>query len=306
MRLFRWAPKRHLKLDGGVCQAGVGFKSPVRGPEFLSLAHYTKVREGATLVEIIVSIGIVGALVGILLPAVQASREAARRNACAGNLHNQIVAVQAVCASTRAFPAGRTKYPDREYSWVMTALGHLDQARLRDEFDLTKPWSDPARNAPLAEATLSVLLCPSSGPTALGQTAGRTDYAGISGSLMPRVWKMGMGLYNGVMVESATPKRVRRVSPGAIFDGASRTIALAECTDRPLEFGGRWASGYSVVSQDNGGVARNPGGEIYGPHGGGAYVAFADGHVSFLDGDVEASIIGALCTRAGKERQNPP
>jgi prepilin-type processing-associated H-X9-DG protein len=239
---------------------------------------------------------IVGALIALILPAVQASREAARRNQCASNLRNQVLAVQAVCSVTRRFPAGREEFGDREYSWCVPALPYLEQAALHEQFDRTKPWSDAARNLPLANLRLAVLLCPDVDQS----DGGRIDYAGIRGTIRLGVMKRGTGVNNGVLVESSQRRR-RQVAPGHIADGASRTIAIAECADRPLDQGGRWISGCNIISQDNGGVAHAPGGEIYSLHAGGANVAFADGHIMFLAGVVEPKVVGALCTRDGGE-----
>jgi prepilin-type processing-associated H-X9-DG protein len=167
---------------------------------------------------------------------------------------------------------------------------------LHDQIDRKKPWSDVARNLPLANLRLAVFICPNEDQA----TGGRIDYAGVRGSIRLGALKRGAGVNNGVLVESSEPRR-RHVTPGHITDGASRTIAIAECSDRALDEGGRWISGYNIISQDNGGVAHAPGGEIYSSHAGGANVAFADGHILFLSAAVEPRVVGALCTRNGGE-----
>jgi prepilin-type processing-associated H-X9-DG protein len=253
-------------------------------------------RSGKSLIELMIVMAIVGVLIALILPAVQASREAARRTHCTSNLRNQIAAVQAVGGATRRFPAGRERFGDREYSWCVPALPYLEQAALHDQIDRTKPWTDVARNLPLANLRLAVFLC----PNVEGADGGRIDYAGVRGSIRLGALKRATGAYNGVLVESSERRR-RQVTPGHITDGASRTIVVAECNDRALDAGGRWISGFNIISQDNGGVALAPGGEIYSLHAGGANVAFADGHTLFLSTAVEPKVVGALCTRNGGE-----
>src|SRR6266436_3955675 len=77
------------------------------------------IRPGFTLVELMAALAIIGVLMSLLITAVQASREMARKTACASNLHNQLLALHEFQAVHRYFPAGRQFSPTREYSWCL-------------------------------------------------------------------------------------------------------------------------------------------------------------------------------------------
>jgi prepilin-type N-terminal cleavage/methylation domain-containing protein/prepilin-type processing-associated H-X9-DG protein len=271
------------------------------GPFRLSSYHsampqHFELRRGVTLLELLTVLAVVSLLTSLVVPAVHAGRESARRSSCVSNLRNQILAVQAACNIAGEFPAGRKVLKDVEYSWCVDVLPHLELAALHKRFDRSRSWKDP-ENLPVADAAPSVFACPSS---LLGVGPGRTDYAGISGTLMRGVWKRGSGLFNGILVENS-PRRPLRIMPADVTDGASHTIALAECGDRPLESGGRWASGLNIISHDNGSIATTPGGEIFSSHADGAAVAFLDGHVQVAAFGIPAELLGAMCTRNGEE-----
>lgn len=104
------------------------------------------VRRGFTLVELLVVIAIIGILVGLLLPAVQSAREAARRMQCSNNVHNLALAMHNYHDVHKGFPAGSTSYPvmvlgaDRN-SGSATAVGFHNGM-----------WSWPAFILPFIEA----------------------------------------------------------------------------------------------------------------------------------------------------------
>jgi prepilin-type N-terminal cleavage/methylation domain-containing protein/prepilin-type processing-associated H-X9-DG protein len=251
-------------------------------------------RRGTTLAELLVVLAIVGMLISLTLPAVQACRESSRRSGCINNLRNQLLAVQSICATTQAFPPGRHWLGNREFSWCLPSLRFLEQSDSYDQFDRAKHWSDPAGNLAIADSPLPVFVCPS----AVLSLPGKMDYAGIGGSLIHQT--PGTSIANGVMVEVGGRRR-DPIRPADITDGASYTIVIAECVDRESDVGGRWISGFNCISQDDGGVASQPGGEIFGRHPGGAVAAFADGRVSFVLKSVQPDVLGALCTRNGND-----
>src|SRR5436305_890124 len=111
-------------------------------------------RPGFTLVELLVSVAIIGTLLSLLLAGVQASREMARKTSCANNLRNQILAVHEFVAAQQRFPAGREYSPAREYSWCVEVLPQLEQTALYRRYDRNKPWNDPALNRSIAESNL--------------------------------------------------------------------------------------------------------------------------------------------------------
>jgi prepilin-type N-terminal cleavage/methylation domain-containing protein len=115
-----------------------------------------------TLVELLVVIAIIGVLVAMLLPAVQAAREAARRSQCQNNLRQVGIALHNYESANNSLPAG-SGYTRTEPkgTWVVAIAPHLEQTALFNQYDFTK-YSDESPNLELAATlTVPVLICPS-------------------------------------------------------------------------------------------------------------------------------------------------
>jgi len=104
-------------------------------------SHQT--RHGFTLIELLIVIGIIGLLIQLLLPAVQASRESARRLTCQDHLHQIGLAAQAHLSATRRFPTGGWQWnwvgdPDRGNGkkqpggWIYNLLPYLEMQAVHD------------------------------------------------------------------------------------------------------------------------------------------------------------------------------
>lgn len=115
-------------------------------------------RFGFTLVELLVVIAIIGMLVALLLPAVQAAREAGRRTQCGNNLRQSVLAVHGYEESHRLLPPARTSTP--QYGHIVYLLPHIDQGTVEGLFDRAKRFDDVA-NQKAANTKLSVIRCPS-------------------------------------------------------------------------------------------------------------------------------------------------
>jgi len=121
-------------------------------------------RSAFTLVELLVVIAIIGVLVALLLPAIQAAREAARRSQCLNNLKQLGLAVQNYHDAKKlvpvsARPVGLTNA--QRIAGFTHLLPYFEQANLRSQFKLDKNWSH-IDNRPIVNTTIPALLCPSS------------------------------------------------------------------------------------------------------------------------------------------------
>jgi prepilin-type N-terminal cleavage/methylation domain-containing protein/prepilin-type processing-associated H-X9-DG protein len=143
-------------------------------------------RRGFTLVELLVVIAIIGILIALLLPAIQAAREAARRVQCSNNIKQAGLAVLNYESARKQFPWGSTWYTvqsgkltpnivknpwftggghsfpgDQLYkNWVVDALPFIEGKTVQLSFDLTQPISALV-NAAGRNTALTIMLCPS-------------------------------------------------------------------------------------------------------------------------------------------------
>lgn len=210
-----------------------------------------------TLVELLVVIAIIGVLVALLLPAVQAARESARRTTCKNNLKQWGLAFQMYHDTKKEFPSGA--YSGEGSMWSYYILPHLEQTALSDtatvEEDLSVSgknfqWahpgpytreeilSDPAyRNIVLCETVLPVARCPSAGLPDHQYDASTwnwhvmnrvpASYLGSASGLITNQHDkddeyVEMGTLDGVLFA------VSRIQMEHILDGTSNTMLLGE------------------------------------------------------------------------------
>ena len=113
------------------------------------------VSNGFTLVELLVVIAIIGVLVALLLPAVQAARESARRMQCSNNLKQIGIAIHGFEDTYKQIPYTRL---DTRETWAVIILPYLEQKAMFDGWDLKKNYYSQA--AAIRETTLKVYVCP--------------------------------------------------------------------------------------------------------------------------------------------------
>lgn len=121
----------------------------------------TCIRRAFTLVELLVVIAIIGVLVALLLPAVQAARESARRTQCANNLKQMGIAMHNYHDTFQVFPFG---WSDRGAGWTTMILPHIEQKNLWDTlgFNESNNWdSDNTPNERACGTFISTFRCPS-------------------------------------------------------------------------------------------------------------------------------------------------
>ena len=209
--------------------------------------HPPKCPYAFTLVELLVVITIIGILISLLLPAVQAAREAARRLQCSNNLKQVGLAMHNFESQNGTFPPGvmakiRFSYAydvNNGFEWTYflhLLLPHLEQQAYHDalrgpKFDLPNPWSEPTKwPSTVNNVVLPMLLCPSDSmggnmvDTSLnGLNLSKTNYLGIFS---------GRNDTDGYVVGTASGRGVFRYHSGtplaAIKDGTSNTMAVAE------------------------------------------------------------------------------
>ncbi len=99
---------------------------------------------GFTLVELLVVVAIIGLLVALLLPAVQSSRESARRSQCANNLRQLGVALLLYHDAQQFFPRGGGDAASTQLSWTASILPYLEETALYRQIDQTVPYTHAA------------------------------------------------------------------------------------------------------------------------------------------------------------------
>ena len=114
---------------------------------------------GFTLVELLVVIAIIGILMALLIPAVQAAREAARRTQCRNNLKQFGLALQTHHEFRKGLPAARSTIP-AGHGWCVDLLPFLEQSSLQRIYDFKKHYYDPA-NQEAVLTTARGFQCPS-------------------------------------------------------------------------------------------------------------------------------------------------
>ncbi len=176
-------------------------------------------------------IAIIAVLVAILLPAVQASREASRRASCGNNLKQIGVALQNFYDANRRFPPGRGAPPPRVFSALAYLLPFAEEGALQGQIDLAsapttvvisgKNYSG-ATNSFAASQVVAMLWCPSDMASGRvpGSTFGGTNYAASAGS----------GMLNAGTLDQADGVFFLNSSVGfhQIADGSSHTAAFSE------------------------------------------------------------------------------
>ncbi len=122
----------------------------------------TAIRNGFTMVELLVVTGIVGLLIALALPAIAQARATAQRTACLNNLRNVNMAMIHVVESTGRFPASGNYTPEfgRHHSWVVDVLPWLDQANVAKRWNKDLPIEQEP-NLSLSQLSFPALTCPS-------------------------------------------------------------------------------------------------------------------------------------------------
>lgn len=217
-----------------------------------------RVRSGFTLVELLVVIAIIGILVALLLPAVQAAREAARRAQCINNVKQLALSMHNYHDVHKVLPINYKSSDGSVHSWFQGVLPFIEQSSLFDRIVQDADHYNPT-NVEVSRTVVSTFLCPSDGLNQEGLMGGRqhtdghfghrgkravNNYKGCAGSNFawgpfqnsaPRGRFAGdrNGLLRGNGIMCAHQWGMDGVDPtvtpiSAITDGTSNTFAIGE------------------------------------------------------------------------------
>lgn len=267
---------------------------------------------GVSLIEVLVVIAIIAILIGLLLPAVRSVRQPAILLNCSNNLKQIGIAAHSYRDTHGHFPPGTIENaklpPDTRLSWQVELLPYLEQPKLYEKFDRTAMWDAPA-NANLASGPTSeaqrytnVFRCP--GFVGWVPPFPHTNYVGVAGvgpdaaalpldgpgagffgyDRKPKVEDVKDGLSNTLAVLETG------FNVGPLVRGGPATVRALDLTEEPLLGEGRPFGGLHREGKRFGGTRPL-----------GARVLMADGSVRLSQLHVEATVLGALATIAGRE-----
>jgi type II secretory pathway pseudopilin PulG len=289
---------------------------------------------GFTLVEILVVVSITGALVALLLPAIQSSRESARRTHCTNNLRQIGIGMQAYLAEHKTFPPGYTSdvLADHDdagpgWGWGSFVLPYIEEANIVRIINRSQVVSA----ASVRTQSVATFVCPSDGnfqqiievPGAHGHGVickmAAASYVASAGTVRPTC-KVCRDNFDGVF------GRNRTIEPRELGDGLSMTLAVGERSTH-------WANAtmWGVVPQSTLPDHQPPGKYAAGPayvlgttfnqgfnietgaleehsidslaesfgsaHRGGSNFLLCDGGARFIRNSIDPAIFNALSTR---------
>jgi prepilin-type N-terminal cleavage/methylation domain-containing protein len=286
-------------------------------------------KHGFTLVELLVVIAIIGVLMGLLLPAVQMAREAARKAQCQNNLRQLGLALLNFESAKQRFPAGwvvrRSDLldPDREhpgYAWSYQLLPNLELGRVHDRFDRNLPVNHVSHHQ-LIKMHLPTFVCPSdSGPNVAIPTGilggGSSLYHDLPPPPLPEIAKSNyLGVFGTVEVKSTVIEsdgmffRNSKLRIAQVSDGTSNTFFVGE---RSSELGvSTWSGVMHEVPES---IPRVLGACDHLPnsssghfedfsshHPQGANFVTVDGATRLVSDDISMEAYLAMATRSGSE-----
>ena len=222
-----------------------------------------------------------GVLVALLLPAVQAAREAARRTQCNNNLKQIAIAFQNYNDTYGTFPPAYIPDEDGKpmHSWRVLILPFIEQQGLHQRYDFDEPWDSP-NNRAVTDVHIPAFTCPSS-PTSTGSA--ETNYMVITGP--------------GTVFDGAKAAKLAEIK-----DGTSNTLLVVEVAGA----GTNWAEPVDLDASKLAPPFSAGGPDKAGSHHpGGMNGAMCDGSVQFISDTVARETLDALISKDGEELVGP-
>jgi prepilin-type N-terminal cleavage/methylation domain-containing protein len=277
--------------------------------------------KGFTLVELLVVIAIIGILIALLLPAVQAAREAARRSSCLNNMKQMGLALHNYHDVHGRLPPGwigyvpSTNAPDPEgvtgWGWASMILPYMEQGNVTQNLLRSDLAITDAANANARVLSLPVYICPSDS----GDPVFDLNAEDGSGPMLKLAKANYIGVFGTLEIED-TPSNSNgafyhhsRVRFADISDGLSQTLVTGERSSK-LDYS-TWTG---VVPGAAEAMARIVGSADHTPnhasghlddfssrHPGGTHFMLGDGSVRFISDSINLQTYQGLTTRAGGE-----
>jgi len=308
-------------------------------------APYNLVRRGFTLVELLVVIAIIGILVSLLMPAVQAAREAARRSQCMNNLRQLGLGLHNYTTQHGVLPYG---WNEHGTGWQAMVLPFIEQQGLYDTLAFTEAdnWGSTPSQEAACGTYLAIFRCPSMiQPTHVDDDGiparVPASYRGHASSNATSDGSTGMVAGTSAMKEPDQDGLMfgcSSISFAHVHDGLSNTIVLGESyTDINFQQDGQaldyWylgspqvdpyncdgsgsgaeytefcgSTGAPINSRLNAALSGYLKEVAYGSyHPGGAFFCLADGSVHFIADSISITVYQALGSRAGGESVTLP
>jgi prepilin-type N-terminal cleavage/methylation domain-containing protein/prepilin-type processing-associated H-X9-DG protein len=295
-------------------------------------------RQGFTLVELLVVIAIIGTLVGLLLPAVQVAREAARRSSCSNNVRQIALAMHNHHSAMKRFPLGQTPLINQHTGstppalkdrrmWMHYICAYIELQEVLDEVNkrVADGNGDTLYYGAAASVKYPMFMCPSD-PNAGKIQNEAVDRRGFCGNYLACAGSTNFGggitgdNLNGIFYCAS------KITEKDVTDGLSKTVMIGEGIVVPNSTGNDCRGAYfnafkgetlfstknnpnTTVGDTNATIvsfpkAPGPGSDWYinytrSLHAGGVNVAMADGATRFVSDSVNAAVWTASGTRAG-------
>ncbi|MDO4575496.1 MAG: DUF1559 domain-containing protein [Planctomycetia bacterium] len=280
-------------------------------------------RTGFTLIELLTVVVIIGMLAGMLMPAAQYAREAARRTQCMNRLRQFGIAMNGYAAMQNGYPAVR---PERvRHGWAVELLPHLDVATFVASWDEEKDYF-ANENARLLQRYMALFHCPST-PDGRRVVSVSNDYYGnpidtVAGTTSDYYVHCDGILMADGKTYSNILQDTKVTHPNSVADGVSHCIVMNEqggrnqlyqrgvrvsdgVVSRP--YTSVWAAAVTKLPDmvtsawEVPNVVNVTNESFYSFHPGGVDVLFLDGNVRKVSENVVPYIILAMNTRDGGE-----